>query len=292
MTLQSSDNVLFKVHRVNLEMHSQVFADAGGSTVGTVENEIVSLSETSEVLELMLQYVYLQPQPDLREVEWEVMKELAEAVEKYEIYSAIGVCSQRMRECVSDHPIEVLLFSVRHKYTNMMNESAEATLDIPPYTMLSCLPSDVFAAWVEYQQNHHALLAKEFTRFGPSRSHRGVSASCEYWHEHYALIAAMLASSLSREGPPRPRARLRAGSAGLSSVLGASMSSVATGANATGLRSRCDANRNVLLRLPDMLERRQEVGGDKCADCKRDLSYWMSQTERDWRDARKFSDYL
>ncbi|KAJ3906224.1 hypothetical protein F5879DRAFT_947083 [Lentinula edodes] len=293
MTLQSSDNVIFKVHRLNLEMHSQVFADAGGSTVGTVENEIVSLSETSEVLELMLQYVYLQPQPDLQKVEWEVMKDLAEAVEKYEIYSAIGVCSQRMRERLNEHPIDVLLFSVRHKYTDMMNESAEATLDIPPYTMLSCVPPNVFAAWIEYQQTHHALLAKEFTRFGPSRPHCGVSASCQFWHEHYALIAATLAGALACEGPPRPRTRLRAGSAGLSSVLGASASSsVATGANAMNLRSRSDGRKNVLLRLPEVLERRQEVGGDKCADCKRDLSYWINQTERDWRDARSFSDYL
>ncbi|KAJ4466259.1 hypothetical protein J3R30DRAFT_2281515 [Lentinula aciculospora] len=148
MTLQSSDNILFKVHRLNLEMHSQVFADAGGTTVGTVENEIVSLSETSEVLELVLQYVYLQPQPDLQKVQWEVVKELAEAVQKYEIYCAIGVCSQRMREYVYEHPIDVLLFSVRHKYTDVMNESAEATLNIPPYTMLSCAPASVFAAWV------------------------------------------------------------------------------------------------------------------------------------------------
>lgn len=146
-------------------MHSQVFADAGGSTVGTVDDEVVYLTETSSVLELMFQYMYLQPQPDLREVEWTVMKELAEAAEKYEIYSAIGVCSHRMRyahnssffalsvltgsprECISEHPIDVLLYSVRHKYTEIMNESAEATLDIPPYTMLSCVPPDLFAAW-------------------------------------------------------------------------------------------------------------------------------------------------
>ncbi|KAF9066645.1 hypothetical protein BDP27DRAFT_1268444, partial [Rhodocollybia butyracea] len=148
LTIQSSDNVLFKVHRINLEMHSQVFADAGGSTVGTAKDEIVSLSETSQVLELMLQYVYLQPQPDLRAVEWDVVKELAEAVEKYEIYAARGVCSHRMRECIMNHSIDVLLYSVRHKYTEIIDESAEATLDIPPYTMLSCVPPNVFAAWV------------------------------------------------------------------------------------------------------------------------------------------------
>ncbi|KAF5388920.1 hypothetical protein D9757_005134 [Collybiopsis confluens] len=98
LTLQSSNLVLFKVHRLNLEMHSQVFADAADSTGGpTSENEVVSLSESDSVLELLLQYMYLQPQPDLREVEWEVMKGLAEAVEKYEVYAAMGVCQQRMR---------------------------------------------------------------------------------------------------------------------------------------------------------------------------------------------------
>lgn len=55
---------------------------------------------------------------------------------------------QILRARLYEHPIDVLLFSVRHKYTGMMNESAEATLDIPPYTMLSCVPPNVFAAWV------------------------------------------------------------------------------------------------------------------------------------------------
>eukprot|EP00918_Siedleckia_nematoides_P004324 GHVU01009636.1.p1 GENE.GHVU01009636.1~~GHVU01009636.1.p1 ORF type:complete len:219 (-),score=1.12 GHVU01009636.1:104-760(-) len=218
-------------------MHSQVFADAGGSTVGTVEDEIVSLSETSSVLELMLQYVYLQPQPDLLGVDWEVMKQLAEAVEKYEIYSAIGVCSHRMRETIAEHPIDVLLYSVRHKYSEIMNESAEATLNIPPYTMLSCVPPNVFAAWIAYQQNYHSLITKEFTRFGPSRHHRGVTIPCEFWHEHYALLAADLSSAFTYEGPPRPRASLR-------------------------------------------------------TDCKRELGFWIIQTERDWRDSRRFSEYL
>jgi len=277
-------------------MHSQVFADAGGSTVGTVDDEVVYLSESSSVLELMFQYMYLQPQPDLREVEWTVMKELAEAVEKYEIYSAIGVCSHRMMECISEHPIDVLLYSVRHKHTEIMNASAEATLDIPPYTMLSCVPPDLFAAWIEYQQAYHSLLTKEFTRFGPSRHHRGITIPCEFWHEHYALLSAELSSAFACEGTPRPRARLRTGSAGLSSILGASAhassASIATGANACSLSLRNDGRKNVLLRLPGMLERRQDTGGDRCLDCKRELGFWIIQTERDLRDSRMFAEYL
>lgn len=94
--LESSDGTLFKVHRANLEMHSQVFADAAGSTIASKE-EIVRLTEPAEVLELMLQYMYLQRQPDLEEVQFQVLAGLAEAVEKYSVYSAMGVCSQRMR---------------------------------------------------------------------------------------------------------------------------------------------------------------------------------------------------
>ena len=87
---------MLKTHRINLEMHSQVFADAGGSTIAQA-NEVVQLTESAEVLELMLQYVYLQPQPDLTTVSFAVLAALAEAVEKYQIYSAMGVCSQRMK---------------------------------------------------------------------------------------------------------------------------------------------------------------------------------------------------
>lgn len=77
-------------------MHSQVFADAGGSTIPK-QQEVVPLTERAEVLELMLQYMYLQRQPDLRNVKFDVLKDLAEAVEKYEIYSAMGVCAQKMK---------------------------------------------------------------------------------------------------------------------------------------------------------------------------------------------------
>lgn len=104
MTLQSSDDVLFKVHHANLEMHSQVFADAASTTSSTGSREgprksehIVPLTEPSNVLELMLQYTYLQRQPDLSSVPFELLSELAEAVEKYELYCAMGVCSVRMR---------------------------------------------------------------------------------------------------------------------------------------------------------------------------------------------------
>ncbi|THV04266.1 hypothetical protein K435DRAFT_610629, partial [Dendrothele bispora CBS 962.96] len=68
ITLQSSDRVLFKVHRRNLEMYSQVFSDAANAT-----------ATSSAVLDLMFQYTHPLPQPDPRKVDFNVVKDVAEA---------------------------------------------------------------------------------------------------------------------------------------------------------------------------------------------------------------------
>ena len=100
LTLQSSDGVLYKVHRKNLVLHSETFAaaDAISAATGAVDNsEIVSLSENSATLDLLLQFMYRQRQPDLAIVAFEILSELAEAAEKYEVYSAMAMCHVHMR---------------------------------------------------------------------------------------------------------------------------------------------------------------------------------------------------
>ena len=51
------------------------------------------LSESSTVLDLLLQYMYHQHQPDLEDVDFQVLAEAAEVAEKYEVYSATAVCN-------------------------------------------------------------------------------------------------------------------------------------------------------------------------------------------------------
>ena len=96
ITLQSSDGMLFQVHRKNLEVHSEGFAGADAISSLATE-EIVPLSEDSAVLDLLLQYMYRQPQPDLRNVRFSTLEALAEAAEKYQVYSATTVCNIFMR---------------------------------------------------------------------------------------------------------------------------------------------------------------------------------------------------
>lgn len=80
-------------------MHSEGFAAADSiSGSGSLpEQEIVSLSETSTTLNLLLQYMYRQPQPDLEQVDFGTLARVAEAAEKYQVYAATTVCRILMK---------------------------------------------------------------------------------------------------------------------------------------------------------------------------------------------------
>ena len=97
LTFLSGDNVLFKVHRKNLEILAEGFA-APAMIPG--EGEVVQLVELAVVLELLFQYLYPQRHPKLNLVEFEVLNGLAEAVEKYQVYPALEHCKTFM-QCVN-----------------------------------------------------------------------------------------------------------------------------------------------------------------------------------------------
>jgi hypothetical protein len=93
VTFESCDQIIFKVHRKNLETHSEGFAPPDGTSS---PNEVVLLAERADVLELLFQYIYPLRQPNLKTIEFEVLSRLSEAAEKYQVYSAMEICSVRM----------------------------------------------------------------------------------------------------------------------------------------------------------------------------------------------------
>jgi hypothetical protein len=109
LTVCSSDGVFFKVHLKNLGTHSGVFAGAGDATRPENGDEPVELSETADVLDLLFQFMYPQPQPDLRNLDFTVLAALAEAAEKYMVYPALAPCRLQMK-CVLVS-VETLLIS-------------------------------------------------------------------------------------------------------------------------------------------------------------------------------------
>lgn len=63
-------------------------------------NEIVDLTETASTLELLFQYMYRQPQPDLTKVQFKDLAAVAEAAEKYCVFAAMEVCKIHMKYVV------------------------------------------------------------------------------------------------------------------------------------------------------------------------------------------------
>lgn len=84
------------MHTRNLATHSEVFPDGDLA----INNEVVLLTEDSATLELLFQYMYRQPQPDITELPFERLSKLAEAAEKYRVFSAMEIC-RIMMMCVS-----------------------------------------------------------------------------------------------------------------------------------------------------------------------------------------------
>ena len=77
-------------------MHFESFAAANSISATSDNSEVVHLDKSSTVLDLLLQFMYHQCQPDLGEINFQMLAELAEAAEKYEVYSAMTVCSMHM----------------------------------------------------------------------------------------------------------------------------------------------------------------------------------------------------
>ncbi|KAJ7146998.1 hypothetical protein C8R44DRAFT_691372 [Mycena epipterygia] len=164
LTIASSDGVLFKVHRKNLELHSDIFADAANMTQPEHGDGIVHLLEHSDVLDLLFQYMYRQRQPDLRNVEFDICARLAEAAEKYLVYSAAPATKSRMRDSIVEHPLEVLEYAARHSHTELATEAARLSMGLRLPAVVQVLPPEIFMKWAVFYDKWHSQ-----TRFVLSR---------------------------------------------------------------------------------------------------------------------------
>ena len=78
---------------MNLTINARGFAPPEFETQG----EIVPLAESADTLELLFQFCYPSPYPFLGGVEFDVLALLAEAAEKYQVFSAMNICKIYMK---------------------------------------------------------------------------------------------------------------------------------------------------------------------------------------------------
>ncbi|KAF9457636.1 hypothetical protein BDZ94DRAFT_1175116, partial [Collybia nuda] len=123
--LSSSDGVQFGAHLRNLELYSGKFL---AHVPSEDPHHIVTVEENSTVLSLLLQYMHLCPQPDPKTIPFGTLEQLANAVEKYLIYSAMAICKLRMEFHLEQYPSEILRYAAKNKYTDLANEAALLTI--------------------------------------------------------------------------------------------------------------------------------------------------------------------
>ncbi|KAF7965748.1 hypothetical protein HWV62_42006 [Athelia sp. TMB] len=144
VTFRSCNGILFKVHHKNLDTHTEAFASP--PTVPS-QNEIISLTEDSDTVDLLFQYIYPRRQPNLKIIEFAQLAKLAEAAEKYQVYAAIDICNVRMGEAFAEHPFEVMMYALRHGYKDLMDNSERKALELSPTAAFECLPLHTYVAW-------------------------------------------------------------------------------------------------------------------------------------------------
>lgn len=90
--VRSVDGFIFQLHRVVLGVTTGVFP---GSEIDT-DGEMVQLTEPAKVLGILFAFIYPKVHPDLHGECFETLAAVAEAAGKYEVFSAVYACNERL----------------------------------------------------------------------------------------------------------------------------------------------------------------------------------------------------
>jgi len=197
VTFLSSDSILFKVHRKNIEFLSEGFA-APAMTI--TNGEVIPLAEMAEVLELLFQFMYPQRHPDLKTVEFKTLNGLAEAVEKYQVYPALQMCKLFMAAEIPQHGIEVLEYAAKHMYTDLLQEACTAAVVSHPLRVLECAMKEGLRDLMDLAAEE--LLATPFKLQDAARvfSHRSLVIWLQYYGQWLDLLHKVQKFTPGREG--------------------------------------------------------------------------------------------
>ncbi|KAJ7276730.1 hypothetical protein C8J57DRAFT_195549 [Mycena rebaudengoi] len=178
--LRSSDGVLFNAHTKNLEIFSGGFPPS--SFIEYDEKETVDVTESATVLALLLRYMHNQRQPDSRQFHFETLAGLAEAAEKYQVYSAMEVCKIKMQLSIPLHALDVFIYAAKHDYPDVMDAAAPSTISTPLSTATKALEDhpEILIAWVQYREGFLQQLCSFFKPL-PTVKHKGGDDTCDEW---------------------------------------------------------------------------------------------------------------
>ncbi|KAF8970661.1 hypothetical protein BDZ97DRAFT_55529 [Flammula alnicola] len=158
LIVQSVDGTQFHLHRKYLEAHTGAFPGPGA--VGFNSNtrqDVTHLTEPASVLEILFQFVYPKRHPALEDTSFEILAPLAEAIEKYEVFSAMSICEVQLG-FTEKHAPEILAHAIKHNRAKLINDTALYL--VRSSTLLSEiaeeLPTNAVIPWLRYYEAYRA----------------------------------------------------------------------------------------------------------------------------------------
>ncbi|KDR73372.1 hypothetical protein GALMADRAFT_1341949 [Galerina marginata CBS 339.88] len=189
VVLISSDGLRFGTHCQNLGE----FTGAFPLHIAPVDGEDVTMPGLdSEALALFLRFVHHHRQPDLSKASFKALSQLAEAVEKYEVYSATEICKVSF---VKDECVKVFQYASKHGYHNLMNDAAR--IAVQNKYLSNRIPvglyqrPDLQAAWGRYTE-HWLGLFDDCYNEPPPVLHRGGEKECRMWRKFRNVVLAQV----------------------------------------------------------------------------------------------------
>ncbi|KAF5380020.1 hypothetical protein D9615_006292 [Tricholomella constricta] len=146
IVFQSADDVKFYIHRQNLVACTEGFSPPDPATF----DDVVHLSESSSTLELLFRFIYPEPQPDLEEIDFSVLIMLAEAAEKYQVYSAVNICSIHLTKRLPEQSEEILVHALKHSNRKIVARAAPLLLGRSLEDVLLKVPQPYQILWIRY----------------------------------------------------------------------------------------------------------------------------------------------
>ncbi|KAI0724672.1 hypothetical protein C8Q72DRAFT_857551 [Fomitopsis betulina] len=195
LTIQSCDGQLFRVHQRNLHDWSDAFP---GSEMPLQPKDIVCLSESAKTLELLFQFMYRQPQPDVQNLAIDQIASLAEAVEKYGVFTAQQVCRLVMCIKIPDSPLTVLRYALKHHHPELIKSAAAHAYakGCSHTSVLNALGEEHIDRWDNYCSNIRDTCRHVASQPPPAEPfrHKGGRKRCEYWK----IFSMKVTSSIER----------------------------------------------------------------------------------------------
>ncbi|KAF5353134.1 hypothetical protein D9758_008778 [Tetrapyrgos nigripes] len=154
----SSDDVRFYIRCQDLEYLTEGFP--AGDQISS--SEVVPLAEKASTLELLFQFTQRNtPLPDLDDVNFKQLMDLAEAAEKYVVHSAIRVCVMRMKDFLDvEHAEEIFNFAARHNgHESLIFAVAPMFVGKELEDVAYIMPADLYIPWSMYREQWLKILS-------------------------------------------------------------------------------------------------------------------------------------